>query len=73
MVLEYIPGGEIFSHLRSSGRFGNDQTVFYSSEILLALQYMHSLDIVYRDMKPENLLVDSKGHIKITDFGWVSS
>ena len=70
MVLEYIPGGEIFSHLRSAGRFGNDTTIFYSSEILLALQYMHGRDIVYRDLKPENLLLDNDGHIKITDFGF---
>lgn len=43
---------------------------FYASEIVLALEYLHSLSIVYRDLKPENLLIDIDGHLKITDFGF---
>lgn len=43
---------------------------FYTSEIILALEYLHSLSIVYRDLKPENLLIDNDGHLKITDFGF---
>lgn len=43
---------------------------FYASEIVLALEYLHSLMIVYRDLKPENLLIDRDGHMKITDFGF---
>lgn len=43
---------------------------FYASEIILALEYLHSLSIVYRDLKPENLLLDRDGHLKITDFGF---
>lgn len=43
---------------------------FYASEIILALEYLHSLSIVYRDLKPENLLIDREGHLKITDFGF---
>lgn len=43
---------------------------FYASEIVLALEYLHSLSIVYRDLKPENLLIDRDGHLKITDFGF---
>lgn len=43
---------------------------FYASEIVLALEYLHSLSIVYRDLKPENLLIDRTGHMKITDFGF---
>lgn len=43
---------------------------FYASEIVLALEYLHSLSIVYRDLKPENLLIDRNGHMKITDFGF---
>jgi serine/threonine protein kinase len=70
MLLEYVVGGELFSHLRTAGRFSNETTKFYSGEIILAIEYLHSLDIIYRDLKPENLLFDSRGHIKITDFGF---
>lgn len=70
MLLDYIIGGEVFSHLRKAQRFGNDMTRFYAAEIVLAIEYLHSMDIIYRDMKPENLLLDEKGHIKITDFGF---
>lgn len=70
MIMEYVIGGELFSHLRRAGRFNNEVTRFYAAEIVLALEYLHSLNIVYRDLKPENLLIDSQGHIKITDFGF---
>ena len=70
MLLEYVVGGELFSHLRRAGRFTNDMTRFYAAEITTAIQYLHTKDIIYRDLKPENLLLDSRGHIKITDFGF---
>jgi len=70
MLLEYVIGGELFSHLRKAGRFTNEVTRFYAAEIVSAIEYMHSFDIVYRDLKPENLLLDYSGHIKITDFGF---
>ncbi|KAG0247905.1 hypothetical protein BG011_000759 [Mortierella polycephala] len=70
MLLEYVIGGELFSHLRKAGRFTNDMTRFYAAEIVLAIEYLHSRDIIYRDLKPENLLLDNAGHIKITDFGF---
>lgn len=70
MLLEYVPGGELFSHLRKAGRFSNETTRFYAAEIILAIEYLHSLDIIYRDLKPENLLLDREGHMKITDFGF---
>jgi len=70
MLLEYVIGGELFSHLRKAGRFSNEVTRFYAAEIVGAIEYMHSFDVVYRDLKPENLLLDHTGHIKITDFGF---
>ncbi|KAL3282496.1 hypothetical protein HHI36_005678, partial [Cryptolaemus montrouzieri] len=70
MLFEYVCGGELFSYLRNAGRFGVSSAIFYSSEIILALEYLHSKSIVYRDLKPENLLLDREGHLKITDFGF---
>lgn len=70
MLLEYVVGGELFSHLRRAGKFSNETTMIYAGEIVLALEYLHSLDIIYRDLKPENLLLDEEGHIRITDFGF---
>eukprot|EP00820_Chromera_velia_P028903 Cvel_11978.t1-p1 / transcript=Cvel_11978.t1 / gene=Cvel_11978 / organism=Chromera_velia_CCMP2878 / gene_product=RAC-beta serine/threonine-protein kinase A, putative / transcript_product=RAC-beta serine/threonine-protein kinase A, putative / location=Cvel_scaffold768:16140-17414(-) / protein_length=425 / sequence_SO=supercontig / SO=protein_coding / is_pseudo=false len=68
-VLEYCPGGELFFHLSRAGRFTEVRARFYSAEILLALEHLHSLNIVYRDLKPENVLLDAEGHVRLTDFG----
>lgn len=70
MLFDYVCGGELFSYLRSSGKFPLSTAVFYAAELVSALTYLHSLSIVYRDVKPENLLLDRKGHLKITDFGF---
>lgn len=70
MILEYVPGGELFSLLRKENYLSVDAARFYSCEIFLALEYLHSLDIAYRDLKPENLLLTKTGHIKFTDFGF---
>ena len=70
MLFEFLSGGELFSRLRKEGRFSNDVTLFYTSEILLALRYLHVNNIIYRDLKPENLLLDRKGNVKLADFGF---
>ena len=70
MLLDYACGGELFTLLRREGRFSNDVATFFASEILLAFEYLHGMEIAYRDLKPENLLIDREGHVKITDFGF---
>lgn len=70
MLMSYVPGGELFTHLRRAQRFTPDVTRFYLATIILALKYLHSFNIVYRDLKPENLLLDSKGYLRLTDFGF---
>jgi len=69
-LFPYVCGGEMFTYLRHAGRFSPDATLFYASEIVAALDYLHSLSILYRDLKPENLLLDREGHIVLTDFGF---
>jgi len=70
MVLEYIVGGEFFTHLRKAGRFDHLTARFYAAQIVLVFEYMHQFDYIYRDLKPENLLLDRSGYLKITDFGF---
>ena len=55
---------------RNSVKFSNETANFYATEIVSVLEYLHSLSVIYRDLKPENLLLDRQGHIKICDFGF---
>lgn len=68
LVMDFFNGGELFHYL-SSGRFSENRAKFYAAEIVLGISHLHENNIVYRDLKPENLLLDPEGHIRITDFG----
>ncbi|RMZ79006.1 hypothetical protein DV737_g3622, partial [Chaetothyriales sp. CBS 132003] len=71
MLLEYTPGGEIFSYLRRARRFPLATVQFYAAEITLILSYLHDVQhVAYRDLKPENILLDAEGHLKLVDFGF---
>lgn len=69
MVLDYVPGGELFGRLKEESYFEENRVRLYAAEILLGIGHLHSLGLVYRDLKPENILIDQRGHIRITDFG----
>uniref|UniRef100_A0A4W5Q7X8 non-specific serine/threonine protein kinase n=1 Tax=Hucho hucho TaxID=62062 RepID=A0A4W5Q7X8_9TELE len=69
LILDYVNGGELFTHLVQRVRFKEQEVALYSGEIVLALEHLHQLGVVYRDLKLENILMDSSGHIVLTDFG----
>lgn len=68
-VMDYVNGGELFYHLQRDKRFTEDRARFYCAEIVLGLEYLHNSGVLYRDLKPENLLLTEDGHICMTDFG----
>jgi serine/threonine protein kinase len=71
MLLDYCPGGEVFSYLRRARRFNEPTSQFYAAEIVLILEFLHEKEgVAYRDLKPENILIDSEGHLKLVDFGF---
>ncbi|KAI9892423.1 MAG: hypothetical protein M1814_001380 [Vezdaea aestivalis] len=69
LVLEYVDGGELWQHLYDRGRFGERQAVGLFRQILSAISHCHQFNICHRDMKPENILLDKDGNIKLADFG----
>ncbi|VDN97871.1 unnamed protein product [Rodentolepis nana] len=70
LVMEFVPGGELFSLLRSMKYFSEPMVKFFAAQVLLAFEYLHFLTIAYRDLKPENLLLTADGFIKVTDLGF---
>lgn len=70
LVMPMIRGGEIYSYLKTLRRFSEHQTQFYTGQIILAFQYLHGLNVVYRDLKPENVLLECDGYVKIIDYGF---
>ncbi|KAG6746373.1 hypothetical protein POTOM_050913 [Populus tomentosa] len=69
LVMEYLNGGDLYSLLRNLGCLDEDMARMYIAEVVLALEYLHSSNVIHRDLKPDNLLINQDGHIKLTDFG----
>jgi serine/threonine protein kinase len=69
LVLDFLSGGELFFHLGQVQKFPEFRAKIYAAEIGLAIGHLHSLDIIYRDLKPENAVLDRDGHVCLTDFG----
>ena len=69
LIIEYCPKCDLSKHLIQEKRFKEQKAKFYMCELILALEYLHKKDVIFRDLKPGNLLLDKEGHIKLTDFG----
>jgi len=70
MLMEYVCGGELGRHLRNEGTFANETARFYAAQLVMALQFLHADNIVFRGLVPENLLIDKIGYLKLVDFGY---
>jgi len=69
LIFDMCSGGDLKFHLRGAKSFDPDRALFYAAEVLLGLEHIHSFNIVYRDLKPNNILLDEAGHVKISDLG----
>ena len=70
LVMDFVGGGDLHQLLEQVGAFSEAWTQVYSAEVVLALEHLHGQSIIYRDLKPENLMVSMDGHLKLTDFGF---
>lgn len=69
LVIEYIPGGDFYTRLKRIQIYEEPHVIFYSAQIVLAFEYLHYMGVVYRDLKPENVIIDRTGYLKIADLG----
>lgn len=71
ILMDYLPQGELMNVLKIYKRMSPELCRFYTAQVLLCFEYLHSNDYIYRDLKPENVLVQNSGFIKLTDFGFL--
>ena len=69
MIMEYVPGGDLMGLLMRQDTFPESVSRFYIAEIIVAFNDLHKNNIIYRDGKPDNILITQAGHIRLTDFG----
>ncbi|KJH40430.1 kinase domain protein [Dictyocaulus viviparus] len=69
LVMEFLPGGDMMTLLIKKDTLSEEAAQFYIAEAALAIQFIHNLDFIHRDIKPDNLLLDARGHVKLSDFG----
>ena len=69
LVMEFLPGGDFMNLLIEKDKLTEEEAKFYIAELILAVESIHKLDCIHRDIKPDNILIDKNGHIKLSDFG----
>ena len=69
MISDYCPGGDLSQYLEIEGKFTEDKARLYVQEILLGIEALHKQNIIFRDLKPDNVIIDKDGHALLTDFG----
>ena len=69
LVMEYLPGGDLMNLLIQKDILTEEEARFYIAELILSIESIHKLDCIHRDIKPDNILIDKNGHIKLSDFG----
>jgi serine/threonine kinase 38 len=69
LVMDYLPGGDLMSLLMNKNILTENESKFYIAELILAVESVHKLNCIHRDLKPDNILINKEGHIQLSDFG----
>jgi len=70
LLQEYVPGGQLYRLIGNNARLPNNSARFYAAQVVMAVQYLHGEHVIYRDLNPENVLLDEQGYVKLVDFGF---
>jgi serine/threonine kinase 38 len=69
LIMEFLPGGDFMTLLMRKDILSEEESRFYGAEMVLAIEDVHAMNYIHRDLKPDNILMDNEGHLKLTDFG----